>query len=307
MRGFSFTSAWLLAAGIALPASAAITVDGVRDVDYGAPLAVQGVGTEFGNNTDASVDFADGSELNVAYGVVQGGNLHLFLAGNLQTNFNKLEIFVDSVSGGQNTLLGNNPDVDFNGLNRMGELIGGDGSFGPDGAGLTFDTGFDADYYLTATGGNDPIEHFASFAELLTAGGGTGSFIGGGPGNLITGSNGILIGFDNSNTLGVGAFGDPNDSDPATVTTGIEVLIPLSVIGNPTGDIRVSAFINGGGHDFLSNQVLGAVDSGNLGEPRSVDFNNITGDQFFTVVIPEPASLALIGLGGLMLMARRRK
>ena len=64
--------------------------------------------------------------------------------------------------------------------------------------------------------------------------------------------------YDNvSEVLGVNSRGNPNDSDPASVMTGIEVLIPLSLIGGPTSDIKVVAFINGASHDFMSNQILG--------------------------------------------------
>jgi hypothetical protein len=303
MSKLSTSAACIAALAGASLASAAITVDGTRDPDYGAPIAVQLVGTQFGNSNLGQIGPANGSELDAAYGVVQGSNLHIFLSGNLETNFNKIEIFFDSIAGGQNKLRGDNPDVDFNGLNRMGD----DGS----GNGLRFDTGFESDFYLTATGGNNPVEWFANFAETLTAGGGTGSFIGGsGAGNqVINGSNGIVLGFNNSNTGGVGSFGNPPDSDPATVTTGIEVLVPLSLLGNPGDVVRISAFVNGGGHDFMSNQVMGPLPdgTGNLGEPRGVDFNQFAGNQYFTVVIPEPASLGVVGAGALVLVRRRRR
>jgi hypothetical protein len=282
---------------------AAPVVDGTLDAGYGAPKAVQAVGTSFGNNTDPSALTANGSELNAAYGVVEGGILYLQLTGNLQTNFNKLEIFIDSKAGGQNKLRGDNPNVDFNGLNRMGD----DGS----GNGLRFDTGFESDYYLTYTGGDTggQIQYFSNFAETNTGGGGAGAFIGGSANNssLVNGSNGIVLAADQSNILGVNVLGSPNDSDPATVATGMEISIPLSVLGDPTGDIHICAFINGSSHDFVSNQVLGALPSGSnhLGEPRNIDFSQIPGNQYFTVAVPEPASLGLLLTAGLL--ARRRR
>jgi len=300
-RPLQYIFAGAVVAGLSSLASAAPTIDGLRDAQYGTAKAVQSVGTQFGNSTSGNQSSANGSELDAAYGIVEGGNLHLFFSGNLETNFNKLDIFVDSQAGGQNRLRGDNVDVDFNGLNRMGN----DGS----GNGLKFDTAFEADYFLTTTGGNNPVEFFANFATLPTNGGGTGGFIGGsGAGNrVLTGNNGIIIGYDNSNVLGVNNFGSPNDSDPASVATGIEVLVPLSLLGNPSGDLKVSAFVNGGGHDFLSNQVMGPVNSGNLGEPRNVDFSGIDGNQYFTVAVPEPASMGLIGIGALAALARRRR
>ncbi|CAN5466850.1 hypothetical protein BH09PLA1_BH09PLA1_16890 [soil metagenome] len=297
-----FAIAGAVMAGLGLAANAAPTVDGVRDAAYGAAKAVQTVGTNFGNSTSGNQSSANGSELDAGYAIIDGANLHIFLSGNLETNFNKLDIFIDSVAGGQNQLRGDNVDVDFNGLNRMGN----DGS----GNGLKFDAGFTADYFLTTTGGNNPVEFFANFATLPTGGGGSGGFIGqSGPGNrVLNGNNGIVIGYDNSNTLGVNGLGNPNDSDPATVTTGIELLIPLALIGSPNGTINISAFINGGSHDFLANQNLGGLPAGtgNLGEPRSVDFSGIAGNQFFSVAVPEPTSLGLIGVGALAMLKRRR-
>ena len=293
----SLATACVAAASTAALASS-FTMDGIREAKYGSALAVQNTPTGFGNASIGQQTFANGSELDGGYGAIVGGNLHLFITGNLETNFNKIELFFDTRAGGQNQLRGDNADVDFNGLNRMGN----DGS----GNGLTFDGAFSPDYYLTATAGDTgggTFEMFANFAELLTGGGGPGGFIGGSGGNnrILNGNNGIIIGIDNSNTGGVdgGAINDPN-----SVTTGLEFIIPLSVLGNPVGAVGISAMINGGGHDFLSNQVLGGVGgAGNLGEPRAVNLANVPGDQFFRI-IPEPTSLALL-IAGLALVRRR--
>jgi hypothetical protein len=106
----------------------------------------------------------------------------------------------------------------------------------------------------------------------------------------------------------VNSLGNPNDSDPAAVATGFEFQIPLSVIGNPTGPIKVTAFVNSGPHDFASNQFLGGLPAGtgNLGEPRSVDLSLQAGDQFFTIPVPEPMSTGCLALAALGLMRRRR-
>jgi hypothetical protein len=79
--------------------------------------------------------------------------------------------------------------------------------------------------------------------------------------------------------------------------TGIELEIPLSALGNTTDCIKVCAFVNGSGHDFVSNQVLGPLGGAcNLGEPRNVDFNQFPGAQFFTVCDnPTPAASATWG------------
>lgn len=147
----------------------------------------------------------------------------------------------------------------------------------------------------------------------------------------------LRMALNNSNVVGVRGSGGPFDlvpgeDDPENVTTGIEFSIPLSAIGNPTGDIRIAAMINGGNHDFLSNQVAGVGivnfdgpgTGGNLGNslfgatPLG-SFNDIPGDQFVTVVqavagggavagVPEPASamMAFVGLAVGGVMIRRR-
>ncbi|MCI4668015.1 MAG: T9SS type A sorting domain-containing protein [Bacteroidia bacterium] len=252
-----------------------ITVDGEASAIYLPALCLQTNTTGFGNNNDTTPTTSSGSELDGAHAVIDGGFLYLMLTGNMETNFNKLDIFIDCVPGGQNTLSGDNPDVDFNGLNRMGN----DGS----GNGLTFDPGFESDYFYTITNGfnNNVYEQFASTAQTIGMAG-SGSFIGGGPGRTRVLNNGALLGMNNSNIAGVS---DINVGDPSAVTTGIELAIPLSELGNPIGEIKITAFVNSSSHDFVSNQVLCGLDSGvtNLGESRNVDFGTQNGEQFFTL------------------------
>src|SRR5262245_11909478 len=116
----------------ALPLQAAPTVDGVRDALYGSALAVQTVDTGLG---DANPN--GGSELDAGYGRIDSGKLYLMLTGNLEANFNKLEIFIDSKAGGQSVF----------------DSSGNDGAGNMDG--LVFDAGFTADYHLIARRGND--------------------------------------------------------------------------------------------------------------------------------------------------------
>ena len=359
----------------ATAASGQIIMDGTLDAGYGPALSIQNTSTGFGDDNLADPIYGNGSELDAVYGTVEDGYLKLFLAGNLESNFNKMEIFIDSEAGvGQNQLDGANlpttvdgfcctlgtpnlPDPADGALQRM--------------SGLKFDAGFAPDYYLTMSHGTEEVglSGFgttgwiitAHYAELNNGTSGAVAALGGqteadglmpglSQGELIDQNNndpatyplqeffepydlvnypdnennhrnmdntiGLQMGYNNSN-----AYAD-DGGDPATVTaggvigydegrggwdatvegfdvlagqvtTGLEVAIPLSAIGNPSGDIKVTAFIDGTGHDYASNQFSGAgIMGGNLGSDNAgggngslsgVDLSAIAGDQFVTI------------------------
>lgn len=278
-------------------ASSAITVNGSRDGDYGSALAVQTVQTQFGDNF---------SEWNAGYGRIEAGRLYLMLTGNLEANFNRLELFIDSKAGGQSVFDSSGNDN----ANRMD--------------GLVFDTGFTADYHLILRRGTDTgNEKFdLDFADLgAQSASGYFDFLNGsglvGVGNTGTGVNGsfIGVGYDNSNVAGVTEGTGAADQNAAlAVMTGLELSIAMSDLG-ATGNIQVIFGQNGGGHDFWSNQFLGGLPApqGNLGGDENggftgegaINLNNFAGNQFF--VVPEPSTYALAGLGLASLLAFRRR
>lgn len=127
---------------------------------------------------------------------------------------------------------------------------------------------------------------------------------------------GIELAFDNSNVDGVEGGSGQTTGNPQDVTTGLEFSIPLSAIGNPTGDILVTAFINGGLHDFSSNQYSGdGVLQGNFGTlpPDLANELDGPGTQFVTISqsavsgVPEPTALLLLATAGCTGVLRRRR
>ena len=296
----------LLFVGLALclagNSAIAQSVNGTIDAAYGAPLSVQNTQTGFGKSVNGALDNANGSELDAGYGVIKGGVLYVGLAGNLESNFNKLDLFFQTGVGGQNVLRNDNANVDFNGLNRM--------------AGLTFKSGFAPNYYLGVTNGGSPVTVYSNYAELNAAGSGNGYYLGSatpGSGAVSGGTNpyNIQIGLNNSNTAGVGAGMGTDPGNGVSVHTGLTLGIPLAALGNPTGPISVFGFVNGSGHDFLSNQVLGGIGGGdNIGEPSNANFNNygaFANPFVVPAAVPEPSALTLALSGGIALLGLRRR
>ncbi|RIK82204.1 MAG: hypothetical protein DCC67_07470 [Planctomycetota bacterium] len=486
IRGLTNALAWASLA-VAASAYAAPTIDGTADAEYGAALSVQNTNTQFGDGTNGDpIHGGGGSEIDQVFAKISDGRLYVLVAGNLETNFNKLELFFDTnVAAGVNMIdgatlprgidpfcCGGFPPPDGGNTDNIGALQRMHG--------LTFDTGFTADHYLTITHGFenalDPGLNFyaasAHYANLTSGTAGEGGALGiqlaqrglprvlrgttadfepdgdadgadfliwqrnngaigvnrlsgdassdgnvdaadldiwkaaygfdndtatfganyfapqtpgvddsevllgpalpqlnqgelidktyaFGPGGATdnagtgaitrelefvlppiadTGNSAshrnmenivdLELAIDNSNTAGVSGaapYTDPTTGDPQNVVTGVEFSIPLSEIGNPTGPIKLLAFVNGGGHDYASNQFAGTgILDGNLGgdgfgghtgDLAGVNMNDFAGDQFVTIpiaatgavaAVPEPAALVL-GVAGLLPVAMRRR
>lgn len=275
-----------------------ITIDGTLDAGYGAALAVQGVQTQFGNSDGV----LGGSELDAAYATIEDGNLNLMLTGNLESNFNKFNVFIDSVAGGQNVI---GPDTDNGGVNPTND------GWAQAHNGYTFDTGFEPDFLLISRNGDfggprfdfdfNSVGNDGTNESTLDVFGGT--FEGSATG---VGASGISVAFDNSNVAGVAGGTEAADATAAeAVTTGLEVSIPLSALGNPAAGstIDISVQLTNGDHNFLSNQFLGSLSApqANLGSDGAgnfdaagvgtIDLNTFAGDQFFSITVPGGAAV----------------
>ena len=360
---------------------------------YGTPVSVQNTDTGFGNATQGDQVDGLGNEIDQVFARIHDGRLYMLIAGNLNLDFTKMEIFFDTVDGGSQTIDGS----------MLPEAVDDCPPCGTPGAlqqmnGFTFDDGFEPDYYLTFSHGfedglddpsapGNPItfwatnahysdltpgapadrqnvaagmqlapqglpnvlrfegsQNFDEFPYLPNINNGTtvpnhigpqlpnleqGELIdrayaldpAGGqcsndegtdclatelgfaldvapsdPDNLLDHRNynnlvDLRMAFDNSNTEGVNDGSRITMGNPESVTTGLELSIPMSEIGNPTGDFKATVFINGTVHNFASNQFAGdGVIFGNLGPTSGVNLPSIVGNQFIT--IPNSAVLA---------------
>ncbi len=177
---------FVLSAGILLATSAhnravaVPTIDGTASVADGySSLSVQNTDTQFGNATlNDLVASGGGSEIDQVFGKIEGGRLYIVIAGNLERNFNKMQVFIDSVAGGVNQIDGdifdpNNNNVPFG----MDSFCCG-GFPPPDGGntdnigalqrmdGMTFDASFSADYALVFSHGQESVGAAAPISPI---------------------------------------------------------------------------------------------------------------------------------------------
>ncbi len=288
----------MAAVGLVIPsiARAQSVIDGTLDSGYnGALRGTQLAPTQFGDSQNGS----GGSELDAAYSYIQGTTLYLMLTGNLEGNYNKLDIFLQTHSGGTNVI----------------PAMGGDSTEFANFVGMKVDSAFLPNYILSTGYGGGTV--YANLANLNAA---TESYIGNGPagtvGTTFTGGNtvgpNIVWAVNNSNNGGVtGSAADP--AAVVAVTTGIELSFDLTGLGWDGNAVEIMAGINGSGDNYFSNQFIGSLPAnyGNLGNPGAVDFTQFGGGpHYFTVPapsVPEPSALGLLAAPAALLTRRSRR
>jgi hypothetical protein len=291
--------------------STAPTIDGMKSGSepYGPRAPQTNVGTEFGNNSvnPPAKNAANGSEIDGVYAYIWDNGtaanpnddvLVFFMAGNLEPNFNRLNLFIDCAAGGQNTLRRDNSSQGFNALIRWGENSDGTNTQAPAdiGPGLTFDADCSPDIWLSINHGNGgpastnaAREGYCDSALLATGGGGAGTFFGPATIALAAGApaSGMVVGgvsadavrfeIDNTNSAGAAAVApndggvggrvnlpgggsQPDTTSPATVTTGVELKVDLLGAGwDGVSPVKVAGIIVGFNWDYMSNQAIGGL------------------------------------------------
>ncbi|HXI82673.1 MAG TPA: BACON domain-containing protein [Verrucomicrobiae bacterium] len=307
------TFAVFVAALLAIPTitKAQIVIDGSLDAQYGSAIVTQKLGTSTFKNNETNVDASSGSELDAAYGTISNGVLYMFIAGNIDSGgadssgnpFDKLQIFFMTGPGGDHTLGTNyNGAADFGRLNNLGVNGGPQQNGDP---GLTFDTGFAANYWIGVTVGGAGVGPTMYLNREVVCAGCDGEFLGSvlpsnaPPANIfVDGTFGIRAAINNSNTNGVqgdlsGCEVNGAPFNPQNVTKGLELAIPLSAIGNPTGQVSICIFMTDDGFASMYNQVLGPIwdgtptfCQGSFGSASAVNFSALPGTHTFTFAVP---------------------
>jgi hypothetical protein len=308
-----------LVALLSRPVAAQITIDGTLDAAYGSAVAVQTIETGFGDNF---------SEWNAVYANVSNNRLNILVTGNLESNFNKLNIFFDTNAGGEGTF-SNLPQYDFNsGSTWISQNQGG----------MTFDSGFTPNLHLFArTGGSnfdvDIVDRLGGASAAINGNTGSAAYAGGlasgaiNSGTLASGSsvgnflsNSLFYAMNNSNVAGIGGVpgAAANQAAALAVTTGFEFSIDLSDLQLDSNILRFAIIQGNGDHNYMSNQTLAGlpVGTGNLGGDGAggftgtlsgINFNNFAGNQFITIAVPEPGSIGFLLAAGLVAIGRRRR
>ncbi|MGC6425601.1 MAG: hypothetical protein ACON5H_01235 [Akkermansiaceae bacterium] len=277
------------------PNAGIIFLDGTLEDAYGEADVIQTIETGFGDNL---------SEWNAGYSAVREESLRLFLAGNVEANFNKLEVFIDSTEAVTTTTF---------------TSAGNDGAGNMDG--MIFDDEFSPDYHIIIRRGMSDGERKVDidFADLATQeyvffedvfdgdleGAADLDLERVGANTFVVFPGGMGVAYDDSNVAGIGGFAGAAADQAAAlaVKTGVELFLPAAVLGNPNRALKVMVLQNNGDHNYLSNQTLGGLPegTGNLGGGAGIDFSAIDGEQFFILqatVFPSEISIETIEVDG---------
>lgn len=296
------------AAMVAIGGSAnAAIIDGIRDLDYGLPVAVQknttnsspqGDPNEFGQLTAT----APYTQTSAAYGTINPGTgkLSLFIAGSINLNNVNFYIAIDADPGAG---VGSLHDAGVPSL--PGNL-----------AGVTFDTGFAPEKLIRFEFDAGSVANYYGLGTNTSFGYSSGGNPSDTPAVPITiaGSGeapGFVYSVDNSESENLIPAGT------TSITTGFEIEFDLTALGwVPGSPINVLTFVTHGGNNGMTNQYFGGDafnPQGNL-DDYYIDQNRqfsqelrYPGAQFFTVQVPEPASLGLASMAGMLLLGRRSK
>jgi hypothetical protein len=264
-----------------LPVRAEIVVDGTYvgdEADYGPAKSIQNTNTGYGNATNGNVRVANGgSEIDKVFAAVKDGRLNVLITGNLESNFNKLSVFIDSASGGMNQVNGS----------QLPSLVDPYCCGGSVGAlqrfnGLRFDNGFEADHFLAFSNGNHTfgaginIWTLTSYYADLTSGPtGNKSEIG-----FQRNAHGVEPGLGVGEPIDQLNNGCTGPSDTACNPLEHEFAEPVDMVNDPTNSRGHRDFLNDIGLLMaINNSNTSGVNSGSgaaTGNPGSV----LTGIEF---------------------------
>lgn len=290
-------------------AAHAQVIDGQNiPTDFGAAIATQDTNTGFGNNFN---------ELNQMFVTSDATNVFVALSGNIHDN-NAIFVFIDTTPG-------NNPSGEVLTTEPGGGCPGSVPTVLRVASGMRFDPGFDPDFALTISVGKFPghsdwqlvaacdVTNLTTLASTSLGIGALESDNG-----VLTGDSGVEISINSDNIGGVTDYCFPaqppscgptvaeTGSNPAEVTTGIEIKIPRSLLGNlpPNRNVSFFSYISNNAQDgggmgpcgrsgYGSNQALpGLQGNDNLAAftpgGTTIDFSGPQGPgtQFVTVLVP---------------------
>lgn len=285
-----------LTLGLAVPSAfagfATVTVDGTVDAAYGAALAVQNANTSFGDATSGNLIGGGGSEMDALYVAHDNTNLYLCITGNLESNGNIHLVVIDNFddnSGITGAFAGINGADGYFQTNGSGNGMGGS----------TFPSGMNVDYLGAFKCFNNPLEwRYQTSTDMATTTA-FGNFATGATTNpAINSQNGYTFALNNANTAGVAGTGGgfpASGGPPGSVTTGLELAIPLTELGTVTlGTTQLGIFVahTSGDANFFSNQCLPPAATPQDHFATDPNFTTLnTGFVTYNVVVPVELSV----------------